>query len=226
MHRDNKKDISNEVIDYSYVAIMKNKLRVGVIGGGRAGEIKVKHFADGKCFVEILSKTFSPSILELAELYKDNVKLINDDFNFDFLKDKHLIIIAVDDDKLIAHIRKYCDENYKIYVDGSDFTKGNSIIPVQIDKENSIAAVNTKYANPKGTLLVSRKISEVMDEYDEFLGHTAALRKRAKDLKEFKSEILKFIGTEEYRNYYYEGRYKEELYRVFPEEIVKYLIEK
>lgn len=225
MYEHNKKDISNEIMDYKYVTLMSSKMRIGIIGGGKAGEIKTKHFADGKCFVEVLSKTFTDTIKNLNKKLPHNIKLINEEFNYEFLKDKHLIIIAVDDDSLRNKITSYCIENYKIYVDCTDFREGNSVVPMQVDTENMCAALNTKSANPRGTVLVSRKVNKVLEEYDDFIGHTSKIRNRAKDIPEYKSEILKFIGQENYKDIYDKKIYKESFYSKFPKEVVEYLFE-
>lgn len=225
MYRDNKKDISDEVMDYSYIAVMSEKLKIGIIGGGRAGEIKAKHFCDGKCYVEILSKTFSESIIELHKNNPDKIKLIKDEFSYEFLNDKHIVIIAVDDEKLNKKISSYCIKNYKLYVDCSNFRDGNSIIPVQIDKDNMSAALNTKCANPRGTVFVGKKVSEVLDLYDDFVGHTAHIRNRAKQLPGYKDDILRFIAMEDYKELYDNKKEREEFYKNFPEEVVDYLFE-
>ena len=57
MEEDNRKDIYNEGIDYSYISLISKKLRVGIIGGGKAGFIKIKHFIKNKCYVEVLSNS-------------------------------------------------------------------------------------------------------------------------------------------------------------------------
>lgn len=225
MHGNNKKDISNEIMNYKYVTLMSSKMRIGIIGGGKAGEIKTKHFADGKCYVEVLSKTFSNTIKELNNKFPNNVKLVNEEFSYEFLKDKHLIIIAIDDNNLRGKIILYCNENYKIYVDCTDFREGNSVVPVQIDTDNMCAALNTKSANPRGTVLVSKKVNEVLESYNDFIGHTSKIRNKAKNIPEYKSEILKFIGTENYKDIYDNGVYKESFYNNFPKSVVDYLFE-
>ena len=39
--------------DISYISLISSKLRVGIIGGGKAGAIKTKHFVNRKCYVEV-----------------------------------------------------------------------------------------------------------------------------------------------------------------------------
>ena len=67
MYEDNRKDIYDEGIDYSYISLISSKLRVGIIGGGKAGAIKTKHFVNNKCYVEVLSHTFSEEIIEISK---------------------------------------------------------------------------------------------------------------------------------------------------------------
>ena len=42
MYRDNREDIQDEV-EYSFISLFSKKLRIGVIGGGKAGAIKINH---------------------------------------------------------------------------------------------------------------------------------------------------------------------------------------
>ena len=79
------------------------------------------------CYVEIIAKEFSKEVIDISHEY--NLILKNNDFTIDFLKDKHIVIIAVDDENLRKTIREYCDSNYKIYIDSSNFKDGMGIVP-------------------------------------------------------------------------------------------------
>lgn len=222
MSKDNRKDIQNEGIDYSYIGLMSTKTRIGIIGAGRAGFIKAKHFALNGCHVEIIAKEFSKEVIDISNEY--NLILINKEFTINFLKDKHIIIIAVDDNNLKQQIREYCDSNYKIYIDSSNFKDGMGIVPVQKQSKNIIVALNTKLGNPKGAVLISKKIKNIIDEYDEFIEFTSKLRNNSKDLLDYKKEVLEVIGTEEFEKLYKENKHEEYLRRIFPNEIVDYII--
>ena len=224
MYENNRKDLSSEEIIYSYISLFSSKLRVGIIGGGKAGTIKAKHFANNKCYVEVLSKTFSDDIIGISEDSKGNIKLINEEFSYEFLKDKHLIIIAVDDKTLKNKIKKYCDKNYKIYVDSSNFTEGMGVIPIQKNTENITFALNTKYGNPKGAVLASNKVKDLLESYDDFIGFIGKIRNRAKEIPEYKNEILKLIGTDDFKKLFDEGKSESVLRINFPKEIVDYLL--
>lgn len=201
MYEDNRKDIHSEEIDYSYISLISSKIRIGIIGGGKAGAIKTKYFINNKCYVEVLSHTFSEEIIELSKTSMERLKLINEEFSYEFLSDKHLIIIALDDDILKDKVKKYCDENYKIYIDSSNFIDGMGVIPIQRNTENISFALNTKYGNPKGAVLVSNKVKNILEEYDNFIGFVGKIRTRAKEFPRYKNEILKFIVTDDFKKF-------------------------
>lgn len=222
MPKDNRKDIQNERIDYSYIGLMSSKTRVGIIGAGRAGFIKAKHFALNGCYVEIMAKEFSKEVIDISS--ECNLILINEEFTIDFLKDKHIIIIAVDDNDLKKQIREYCESNYKIYIDSSNFKDGMGVVPVERQSKNIMVALNTKIGNPKGAVLISKKIKNIIDEYDEFIEFTSKLRNNSKELLKYKKDIVEVIGTEDFEMLYKENNHEEFLRRRFPDEIVDYIM--
>jgi len=224
MYEDNRKDICDEGIDYSYISLISSKLRVGIIGAGRAGTIKAKHFVSNKCYVEVLSHTFNEEIIKISKASSGKLKLINEEFSYEFLKDKHLIIIALDDEMLKNNIKKYCDENYKIYIDSSHFKHGMGVVPIQKDTKNITFALNTRYGNPKGAILVSNKVKNILDEYDDFIGFIGKIRNKVKEFPEYKNEIIRFIGNDEFKKNFDEGKSECVLKLNFPKEIVDYLL--
>ncbi len=222
MSKDNRKDIQNEGIDYSYIGLMSSKTRIGIIGAGRAGFIKAKHFALNGCYVEIIAKEFSKEVIEISS--ESNLILVNKEFTINFLKDKHIIVIAVDDNNLKQQIREYCDSNYKIYIDSSNFKDGMGIVPVESHSKNIMVALNTKLGNPKGAVLISKKIKNIIDDYDEFIEFTSKVRNNSKELLDYKKDILEVIGTEEFERLYKENNHEEFLRRRFPGEIVDFIM--
>lgn len=222
MSKDNRKDIQNEGIDYSYIGLMSSKTRIGIIGAGRAGFIKAKHFALNGCYVEIIAKEFSKEVIEISS--ESNLILVNKEFTINFLKDKHIIVIAVDDNNLKQQIREYCDSNYKIYIDSSNFKDGIGIVPVESQSKNIMVALNTKLGNPKGAVLISKKIKNIIDDYDEFIEFTSKVRNNSKELLDYKKDILEVIGTEEFERLYKENNHEEFLRRRFPGEIVDFIM--
>lgn len=224
MYENNRENISNQEISYSYISLISNKLKVGIVGGGNAGAIKAKHFIKGEAYVEVLSKTFAEDLVELSKNSKERLKLINQEFNYDFLKDKHLIIIALKDKTLIDKIKNYCEENFKIYIDSSDFKAGMGVIPIERSTKNISFALNTKQGNPKGAVLAAEKVKSLLEEYEDFLGFMGEIRNRAKKYPEYKNGILSFIGNDSFKKLFDEGKGEDALRSNFPKEIIDYLL--
>lgn len=218
MQRDNSEDIYNE-IEYSFISFFSRKLRIGVIGGGKAGSIKIKHFVNNKCYVEVLSNEFSQDILELSHK-NNNIKLINRKFNFEFLKDKHIIIIALEDKIIKNNIKKYCDDNYKIYIDSTDFKEGMAVVPTERSTRTMNFALNTKGGNPKGSVWVSNRINEKLMEFDDFIEFTTIIRNKAKGIPKYKNEIINFIFSDEFKNFFEREQAIESMKNRFPKEVI------
>lgn len=225
MDNDNRKDIYDEKINFSYIALRSDKLRVGIIGGGRAGTIKARHFVKNKCYVEILSMTFDNNIIELAKCEPERLKLINDSFKFEFLRDKHLIIIALENEELKNKIKKYCEDNFKIYIDSACFTEGMGAVPMEQSTKNITFAINTKQGNPKGAILLSNKVKKLLEEYDDFIEFIAKIRSRAKELPEYKRDIIEFICNDTFKEAFNKGESESALSSNFSKEIAEYLLD-
>ena len=218
MQADNSEDIYNE-IEYSFLSFFSRKLRIGVIGGGKAGSIKIKHFVNNKCYVEVLSNEFSQDILDLS--YKnDNIKLINRKFDYEFLKDKHIIIIALEDNIIKNNIKKYCDDNYKIYIDSTNFKEGMAVVPTERSTRTMNFALNTKGGNPKGSVWVSNIINEKLMEFDNFIEFTTIIRNKAKGIPKYKNEIINFIFSDEFKNFFDREEAIESMKNRFPKEVI------
>ncbi len=224
MDRDNRENIYDEGIEYSYISLISKKLRVGIVGGGKAGTIKARHFVKNKCCVEVISKTFDGELIELSKEFSEILTLKNEDLSYEFLSDKHLIIIALDDENLKNIVKKYCEENYKIYIDSSDFISGMGVVPIQRSTENVVFALNTNYGNPKGAVLLSNKVEKTIKEYDEFIRYIGLIRNKAKSFPEFKMQITSFIGNDEFKKSFDNGEAEKALRSRFSKEIVDYLI--
>lgn len=215
MYKDTRKDIPKECLDYTYLSIMSEKLRVGIVGGGKVGYIKGKNFLHKGCNVDVLSLNF---IDEFANL-KD-INLIKGEYTKDFIKDKHLIIIATDDYNKNLEIKKDCDDEYKIYIFASEYSKGMAVAPVQRELKNISFSVNTKNGNPKGSLMIADKIFNLLKNYDDFIGYSSIIREKAKSIKENKDDIIKFVCSEDFKYIYEKGKDKLVINMFFGEEVL------
>ncbi|NME81938.1 NAD(P)-dependent oxidoreductase [Clostridium sp. SM-530-WT-3G] len=227
MHGNNRKDIQDislNKIDYTYISLMSKKVRIGVIGGGKGGQIKTRHFVNNKCNVEVISKDFTQELLKLAEENEEYLTLINREFNIEFLKDKHIIVIASNDENINDIIRKYCDDNYKIYIDASDFTNGIGVVPAERSSKTMNFALNTKQGNPKGAVLMCNKIQNYISEYDDFIELTGTIRNNVKNYPEYKRDVLSYIYSSEFEEAYKRGDYIESLNERYGNDIIKKLL--
>ncbi len=67
------------------IGIMSNKIKVGIIGGGKVGFLKARKFINKGSKVEVISKSFYS---EFYSIKSNNVILIEDEYKEDFIKDE------------------------------------------------------------------------------------------------------------------------------------------
>ena len=198
-------------LSYAPITFFGEKLKIGVIGAGRGALIKVRNFYNKGSNIEVLSLDF------LADFYKFNenkVKLIKGSYNKDFILDKHLIIIAIDDESVINKIKSDCEELFKIYINSSKFREGMGVIPVTRESEFITVAVNTKVGNPRGSVMVANSITESLQEFDEYINLTGKIRNCLTLDKEIKDDLLKFINSSDCKFFYSKNKILE-VFRLF-----------
>lgn len=218
MHKNIGKDIYETNLEYTYLSLMSQKLRVGIIGGGKTGYLKGKSFASKGCIVEVLSLNF------IEEFYKlENVKLTKGGYKEGFLKDKHLIIIATDNYNKNLEIKRDCEKMFKLYIFTSDYSQGIVTSPAQGELKNIVFSVNTREGNPKGIIMLKNKIFNALQDYDDFIGYSSALRNNAKSIKDRKKEIIEFICSEDFKYIYEKKKDKIIMKLFFDEKVVKEL---
>lgn len=220
MFKDFREDIQSGKIDYNYIALMSSKLRIGIIGGGKVAYLKSKTFIENGCFLEIISKDFLEGFLKSD--YK-NIVLNNNKYNKDFINDKHIIIIAINDDNLRKEIIEDCEQAFKIFIDCIDVKDGMAAMPIQRKIKNIRIALNTSITNPKGSKMLMESIVKNLSEYDEFIEYAGKVRNKAKDLKVYKKEIISFINSEDFKFMWENNKSELALKLFFDEDIVKKL---
>ena len=162
MFEDSKANLHGE-LSYAPITLFGEKLKIGVIGAGRGALIKVRNFYNKGSKIEVLALDF------LEDFYKfngDKVKLIKGNYNKNFILDKHLIIIAIDNESIINEIKDDCERLCKIYINSSKFKEGMGVIPVTRESKFITVAVNTKVGNPRGSVMVAETITESLQEFD------------------------------------------------------------
>ncbi|MDZ5252335.1 NAD(P)-dependent oxidoreductase [Clostridium sp. LIBA-8841] len=217
MCRNNREDIFNLVP----INIISSKFHVKVIGGGKAAFIKVKGLLEKGCYVHILSKKFSKEILDINN---ENLKLEEGTYYKEFIKDAHLIIIAIDEDSLAYEICKDCDEEYKLYLNATNYKDGMVSIPYSRCYENLGFSISSKLGSPRITRAIGEEVSSIIKENDMYSIKVAKIREKAKK-EELKSEIIKVISSNEFKKAFLEEREYEYLSNVFGEKIAYSLTE-
>lgn len=220
MLKDNRENIQAE-LNFIFLSFISSKLNVGLVGGGKGGLIKARTFITKGCNLWVLSREF---IEEFHELEALGAKLIKRDYYEDFIKDKHIIIIAIDDFKLKEKIKQKCETECKLFIDSTDFKSGMGVVPAQRETESVSFSVHTKEGNPKASMLLLNKIEEELIGYDKFIKVINPMRNRAKFLNK-KLEIISFITTEDFKFFYEKGYMREVLLLFFEEEEISYLLQ-
>jgi precorrin-2 dehydrogenase/sirohydrochlorin ferrochelatase len=202
MHENNGQDILPAGLEYMMVSLISSKTEVLVIGGGKAGFLKCSSFCKRGCSVTVVSPEFIEDFKELRD--KDSIKLICDSYRVDYITNKHLIIIAVSDNKLTEEIEKDCRENYKLYLNCSDFRKGMFTAPFQRETAEMLFGVQTLQGNPKLSKFLGNKVINLLNEYDDFSKYVCSLREKLKKHPK-KNEVLEFVCTDDFYSYYKNG---------------------
>lgn len=205
-------------LNYAPITLFGEKLKIGVIGAGRGALIKVRNFYNKCSNIEVLALEF---LDDFYEFNKDKVKLIKGNYNKKFILDKHLVIIAVNDEAVINEIKSDCEDLYKIYINSSSFKDGMGVIPVSRESEFITVAVNTKVGNPRGAVMVAESITKSLEGFDKYISLTGKIRNCLNIEKEIKDDLLKFINCSDCKFFYDKNKILEVLKLFYNEDIVK-----
>lgn len=214
MFKDIGEDIYERKLEYTFLSLISDKVRVGIIGGGEAGYIKAKALVNRGCNVSIISPNYCG---KFNEFENTNLKIIKDRYSTEYIKDKHLVVIAVKDKELIDEITKDCEELNKLYLNCSDFKKGNFVVPVQKNSKELNFAMNTKGGSPRTTLFMAENFKALAEDYDDFINYACNLRKHVKEYT-YKDEIMRFINSSDFKLFYDKG-YGNSILKMFYDDI-------
>ena len=202
MPTNNSKNILFPDVNFMNIALLPSKTRVLIIGAGRAGFIKARSFVKSGCMVSIISRSFS----EDFEILKDskNIKFINQDYNLDFILDKHIIVIAVGDEYLLQTIITDCEVHNKLYLNCTNFKKGIFIVPTSGMTKRINFSINSIGGNPKTSMFLVKVMEEKLKEYDELVKFNDALREKVRT-SPHKIEIMDFAASEDFNFFIKKG---------------------
>lgn len=202
MLKDFGEDIPDLELEYAYISLLSNKINALVVGGGRAGFIKAKSLADKGCRVTIVSTDFICEFNQIMNL--KNVEFIEGEYTVSMIADKHLIIIATNDEEVNRRIITDCENNFKLYLCCSNFRNGNFINPVQRNTDNAVFGINTKKGSPKTSVMLAEIIHKNVEYYDNYVDYVCKIREKIKGNIN-KCEILNFLSTEDFIYFFNKG---------------------
>lgn len=200
MFEDNREDIllNSKAID------LLSSSRVLIVGGGRAGYIKLASFASRGFSVDVLSEEFAEGIRSIS-LENPKVRLLSSIYSRDMLQEYELVVVGTSDQRLNSRIAEDCRSLGKLYIYLSDYREGRASVMAEFETENIKLAVSTRCGSPKTSVFLGQKLKSLIEEYDDFVEYVGSLRSRIKD-SERKREIMAFVNTEEFYELYRAGK--------------------
>lgn len=210
MPKDNRENI---LLDYAFISMISPKIRVIIIGGGRAGYIKAKSFLKRGYMVYVVSNEFDEKILVIFnnDNKNDKLTLIRDNYYEKYILDMHLVIIATDNHKLNLEIKNDCEKYAKIYLYAESFKDGQFVTPIQMETDNIKVGVHTTVGSPKTALFLKEKITNCMSEYDDFVGYIGELRAHIinhTSNRTLNLEVMNFVNTDDFYFFYRTNKHK------------------
>ncbi|BAQ12951.1 putative precorrin-2 dehydrogenase [Clostridium botulinum] len=187
---------------YNFIALKSKRIRILIIGGGRAAFIKGKAFLDRGCSLYILAPKFSKDVLDLKTY--DNVEFIKNNYDEKYILDKHLVVIATEDEEVNNEIRNNCDALSKLYIDCSDKDKSLCFNSFQRESKTMVLALNNKIGCPKATYFIGEKIKKDLERYDNYIEYVTYIRSITKN-NPMKYEIIDFICSNDFHFFFEKG---------------------
>ena len=173
--------------------------KVLVVGAGEVALRKIEKLLPFNPKITVVAKKVKQEkVYKLAKEKKIN--LIERPFSFEDLKEKDLVIVAVDDINLQKQIYEYCKDK-KIPVNSVDSPKFCSFIfPAYIKKADLIIGVSTSGKAPalagklKKTLeeCLPENIEVILDQLEEIRKKLPKGKERQKLIKEKLTELLDY----------------------------------
>jgi precorrin-2 dehydrogenase / sirohydrochlorin ferrochelatase len=202
MLKDFGESIQSGKLEFMFLSVISSKLKVIIIGGGKAGLIKAKSFSKKGCPITVISPSFVKDFDKLIDV--KNVELIKDTYKEHYILDKHLVVIASDHEDINMVIKKDCERLSKLFIYCPYYKNGMAIAPAQCETENIEYALHTREGSPKTSKMLLDVIGKTLKEYSSFVEYSCNLRKLLKGFDK-KDEIMSFISNEDFKFFYDKG---------------------
>jgi precorrin-2 dehydrogenase/sirohydrochlorin ferrochelatase len=193
-----QEDFSGGSVVFMPLSLIAGKIRVLIVGGGKAGYMKARSFLSRGCHVTVAAMDFKEG---LEELRCPDLCLIKAPYNREFIKNVHLVVIAVSQEAVAERIQEDCQAEYKLYLYSGEATRGLFVIPAAEETREGVFTFHTKKGSPATTKFIRTKIKEQLSEYDSFIEFACSLRDSLKGDKN-RSKIMDFVNTEDFYSFY------------------------
>ncbi|WP_461615165.1 NAD(P)-dependent oxidoreductase [Clostridium sp. Marseille-QA1073] len=198
-------------LEQCFLSIKSDKLKVLIVGGGKAGYIKCKSFLTKGAEVKVIALDICEEVLSLLHFEKLSIEKTT--YNKEMLVKYHLVVIATDNEFLNSNIKMDCDELCKLYINASNVEESMCITPTVGESKSTVFAIHTKNFSPKTSLFIRDNLETYLKKYDSYIDFSVNLRNSLKNHVR-KSEILNFISTEDFLYIFNKG-YGEKIINLF-----------
>ena len=188
---------------YMFISLLADKIKVLIVGGGKAALIKAKSFSGRGCSVTVVARKFHK---EFELLASEELHLRQGIYERSQLDGQHLVVIATDDDNVNQQIQEDCEQAARLYLMCSDYREGQFVTPLMRESEEAVLALNTKQGSPRTSVFIAEKLQEQLKNYDRFIRFACELRDQLKG-RDDKDEILKRVNSDEFFELFAEGKH-------------------
>ncbi|MCT4509502.1 MAG: bifunctional precorrin-2 dehydrogenase/sirohydrochlorin ferrochelatase [Tepidibacter sp.] len=144
---------------------------VTIIGGGKVAFRKAKKFLEFNCNIKLVSSSF------IEDFDNIDVKLINDNYKEDYLKESFLVIAATSSKKVNEDIASYCKTNNIMCNIADDINLSDFIVPSSIKRGDLVISVSTMGNSPSLSSKIRKELeSNYGVEYEEYVSILGDIR--------------------------------------------------
>lgn len=176
-----------------------------IIGGGKVAFRKAKKFLEFGAVVKVIGKKIIKEFYEL----KENIDLIEDEYNSKYIKDTLLVVCATSSKAVNEKAAQDCKNKNILCNVADNIELSDFIVPSSVRRGDLIISVSTSGKSPllssKIRSELEEKYSDEYEEYIELLGKIRDCVVKNYDDEKVKKNILKEtlnMSVQELRKFY------------------------
>lgn len=152
-----------------------NNIKITVIGGGEVSYRKCKNFLDFGKTVRVVS----PEFIYKFELIKNNVELIYDIYNEEYIKDSFIVVAATNNKEINKNIGIYCRSCGKLVNVVDNIELSNYTVPSYIKRGDLLISISTGGKSPSLSSKIKKELEEKYDDsYEEYINTLGNIREK------------------------------------------------